>query len=145
LSNHARRPARSPLAEALELQERLNRLLERALDGSAPNARRSAPALPAVDLLETPRSFVLTADLPGIVPASLEIALGPLALSFGGRLREGGGRPRRFRRRIALPTEIDPELSRGSLRCGVLRLRLAKKRRLALVPRAARRPAAARS
>jgi HSP20 family protein len=135
----ARRPSpHSPLTEALRLQERLSRLLERALEASVGTPRSAAAApFPAVDLIETPAAFVLSADLPGLVPASLELAIAPRVLALSGRLRGTLARPRAFRRRIALPAEVEPGSARGSLRHGVLRLRVPK--RLRLVAKAPRR------
>jgi HSP20 family molecular chaperone IbpA len=137
-----RRSPRSALAEALRLQVRLNRALERSLEGpaDAPSPARPTRA-PAIDLIETPHAFVLRADVPGLVPSSLDIAIAPRAVALAGRLA-GGGRPRPFRRRVLLPAEIDPASGRGSLRRGVLSLRLAKLRRLSLVAKPARRGAA---
>lgn len=112
----------------------------RAIDASAQDASSGATAdwTPPVDIAEYADRFVLSADIPGVDPASVEVTLerGVLILS-GGREKavEPNGVERRrtertygrFFRRFALPDTVDGESVSASGKHGVLEIVIPKR------------------
>lgn len=100
----------------------------------------SSPALgntfPALNLYETEDVYVLTAEIPGVAPADLEISLEGSTVTLRGERKvanEDGASVHRserpsgpFRRAIDLPVPIDGEKVEATHRHGVLTLRLPK-------------------
>ena len=98
----------------------------------------TADYAPAVDIAETAEKFLLTADLPGVDPASVEITLenGVLTLS-GSRektLESKAVESRRverltgkFYRRFALPDSVDGEAVTAAGKHGVLEISIPKR------------------
>jgi HSP20 family protein len=95
--------------------------------------------LPAVDLREEENRYVLSAELPGLAKedVSIEVSEGVLDLSAvkersneetdeGYVRRERGSK--QYRRRLALPEDIDAEAIEAKLSDGVLELVLPKKK-----------------
>ena len=93
-------------------------------------------AFPPVNLYESQDGYVLTAELPGVAPEALEIALEGATLTLRGErkadLEEGASvhrceRPSGpFRRAFELPVPIDADKVEAVHRHGVLTLRLPK-------------------
>ncbi|ROH91182.1 Hsp20/alpha crystallin family protein [Stagnimonas aquatica] len=112
----------------------------RALDANSQDASTGATAdwTPSVDIAEYADKFVLSADIPGVDPASVEVTLenGVLTLS-GSREKavEAAGVERRrieratgrFFRRFALPDTIDGESVSASGKHGVLEIVIPKR------------------
>lgn len=108
-----------PIRDLLAIQQRLERV------GAA-----TSGWIPPVDLHETPDSYVITAELPGLRQEDLQIQVqeGRLTLSGVRRERElaceqyhrvergHGG----FSRSFQLPIPVDPERITADLRDGVL-------------------------
>ena len=103
-------------------------------DGPAP---REAVWRPSVDIAETDRDFVLTADLPGIAREDLDITLADGRLTIKGRRhresesKEGSAhRVERaygtFTRAFDLPAAVDAEAVAATYKDGVLEVTVPK-------------------
>jgi HSP20 family protein len=117
---------RDPLAVFRRLQEDIGR-------GIAAPAR--AGGFPAVNLWQGPDSFALTAELPGVDPAAVDIQVKEDVLTISGERRppETGEdsvwhrRERaygRFSRVVQLPYRVDPERIEARMCDGVLQIEL---------------------
>ena len=114
-----------------DLRRRVNELFERASGAAA----RSA-IFPAVNLYETPDSYVLSAELPGLRSEDIEVTLERDRLTLSGTrriehpkdasLHRVERRAGSFRRAVQLPKEVDGEKVEASYRNGVLRVRIPK-------------------
>jgi HSP20 family protein len=122
-----------PLRDLLALQERMELL----------SGREAGGWTPPVDIFETADSFVVTAELPGLQRADIEIRYQDGQLTLQGtrrtpevsceryhRVERGHGG---FFRRFALPTTIDPEGIAADLKDGVLTVTVPKS--AAAIPR----------
>lgn len=108
-----------PIRDLLAIQQRLDRF-----------APGPAGWKPAVDLHETPDSYVITAEVPGMNRQDLEIHADEGRVTLAGVRRERAARCEQyhrverghgaFSRTFQLPVSIDPERIRADLRDGVL-------------------------
>ncbi|MCA9542234.1 MAG: Hsp20/alpha crystallin family protein [Myxococcales bacterium] len=124
------------LDRAFDTMNQLHRRLDRVLDSYGLTDRPRAESLGAVDLHETEDALIVTADLPGVRDNDLELSLKEDVLTFIGRRTveapEGyrthlaERRPYEFTRSFALPTRVDPEKVKATLRDGVLTVKLGK-------------------
>ena len=112
----------------------------RAVDASAQDGSSGATAdwTPTVDIAEHGDKFVLSADIPGVDPASVEVTLERGVLTLSGqrektveaagvehrRVERASGR---FFRRFALPDTIDGEAVSASGKHGVLEIVIPKR------------------
>lgn len=107
-------------------------------------AQEPAPAfIPEVDVVETPETIRLYVSLPGIVEEDVELQLTPEALTIQG-VRHAPFDPEQthpvsresrygyFRRRIRLPSPVDPHSLRAYFSDGMLAIYMARPRGLAL-------------
>ncbi|TAJ51716.1 MAG: Hsp20/alpha crystallin family protein [Nevskiaceae bacterium] len=112
----------------------------RALDASSQDASTGATAdwTPSVDIAEYADKFVLSADIPGVDPASVEVTLENGVLTLAGsreKAVEAAGVERRrieratgrFFRRFALPDTIDGDSVSASGKHGVLEIVIPKR------------------
>jgi HSP20 family protein len=92
---------------------------------------------PAVDLVETPETFVLEADLPGLETKDVDIQVSGDILTISGHMtqeRKEEGKNVLFaersfgewKRSFRLPTSADPERIEATMHNGVLRLTIGK-------------------
>ena len=134
-----------PLTDLLSLQEKMNRLFEESLSAERLDAALAATWTPAADAHETPESYVLELELPGLTREDLDLRVEDQRLVVKGERRASAqGRPERFfrmersygpfSRSFTFSEPVDPERITAQLSDGVLRLEIAKVR-----PRAARR------
>jgi|GEM_PF-97660 len=139
-------PWRREFAAPLQaLQTELNRLFDEywnparfAPQGAASPAMDLEPAnwTPDIDLVETPDAFVLTAEVPGVEPSSIDLSVTGNVLTLRGvkpadeeATSSGVLRERRFgpfHRQVALSGEVNFENVQAEARNGVLRIRLPK-------------------
>jgi HSP20 family protein len=115
-----------PLRDLIALQERIERL----------SGHEATGWTPPVDLYETADAFVVTAELPGLRRADIDIRYHDGQLSLQGtrrtpdvpceryhRVERGHGG---FYRRFALPTQVQPDAITADLRDGVLTVTVPK-------------------
>lgn len=91
---------------------------------------------PAVDVIEREDAYAIVADLPGVDPQHLDLAVGEGVLTIEGEVaapEQGAGEsicrefgPVRYRRTFDLGEDIDETKGSASLKNGVLRLTLPK-------------------
>ena len=126
-----------------DLVNEVNRFFVRAHAGDG-SSGATAEWTPAVDIAEYSDKFVLTADIPGVDPKSIEITLEKGVLSLTGT-RERAVEPKgaeqrrverasgRFHRRFSLPDTVDSEAVTARGNNGVLEIAIPK--RAAVQPR----------
>jgi HSP20 family protein len=115
-----------PLRDLIALQERMERLSGQDVTGWTP----------PVDIFETAEAFVVTAELPGLQRADIEIRYHDGQLTLQGtrrtpdvpceryhRVERGHGA---FYRRFALPTAVDASRIEADLKDGVLTVTVPK-------------------
>jgi HSP20 family protein len=139
-STHWRREAAGPIHL---LQTELNRLLDEYLQprfgGSDPPPTNLDPTdwSPSVDVFDTPDEMVVVAEIPGVDPASVDLAVTGNLLTLRG-VKEVSGFPesllqlreRRFgafHRELVLPNEVDFDSAQAEANLGVLKIRLPKR------------------
>jgi HSP20 family protein len=136
-----------PLADLLNLQEKMNRLFQESLsaEGLDPGALGSAWTPPA-DAHETPDAYVVELEVPGLRRDDLDVQVDGARLVVRGERRPAAqGRPERFyrmertygpfSRTFEFAGPVDADRVTAHLKDGLLRLELPKLR-----PRAAARP-----
>lgn len=129
-----------PFKEMNTLQDRMTRLFDEAWG----RPRRgdedfiTGSWLPPVDVRETKDALEITAELPGMEPADVEVAVENGVLTIKGarqfeRASEGETYHRversygAFERSFTLPTNVDPERIQAVYRNGILGLTLPKR------------------
>jgi HSP20 family protein len=127
--------------DLFSLQERMNRLFEEAADRRGGGAREDeaeierADWIPAADVYEDEREYLLALDLPGINREGLDVSLddGRLVIRGERRAQEGlnarrAERPQgRFVRTFSLPDAVDRSAIAADYKDGVLLLHLPKR------------------
>jgi HSP20 family protein len=128
-----------PLRDLLDLQERINRLLEESLArGLAPEAALPSPAWqPLADMCETPDAIVVQVELPGIRREDIDIRAEAQVLTVKGQRRslppsrveaylrmEQSHGP--FQRTFQLTEEVVPAEVTAEVTDGVLRIHMPK-------------------
>ena len=124
----------------------IDRLLNQDLDGLLnPQLSREAEVvtdwLPAVDIRETDTSYVLHADLPGVLADDIEVSMEDGVLTIQGKREseskdEQDGYQRfervtgKFMRRFTLPDTANGEQISASTRDGVLEVTIPKQEKL---------------
>ncbi len=128
-----------PLKELLDLQERMNRLFDQTLG----RERLEEPTLlqgawvPVADVFETPDSYIVEVELPGLSQDEIEIqAQGDELVVRGERRASRTSRPdvfhrleRRhgpFARGFRFPEEVEPDRVAAEFADGLLRLSVPK-------------------
>lgn len=119
----------APYAEADDMRRQMSRMLE--LFGDRPAGRTAAGVFPAVNITEDTSAYYVSAELPGVKTADLDLNVNANQLTLAGerkipseaddvryhrREREAG----RFSRAIALPGDIDAENVKAKLVDGIL-------------------------
>jgi len=128
------RPGLGPWGGFDDLRREMDGVFNRFTGGPG-DVRRGV--FPAVNLYESGDSYTLTAELPGMAPGDIEIALEGNTVTLRGERRidytgEPGAVHRRerqsgaFRRAFELPADVDTEKVEATHRNGVLLLRLPK-------------------
>lgn len=127
-----------PVAELTTMQSEMNRLFNTMFEGQPPRGNGTAGRwVPAMDLVETHRHYVLRADLPGLSQEDVKIELESNVLTISGERKTGheqreGGYHRierrfgSFARSLTLPEDIDPGSVRATFDRGVLEVRIPK-------------------
>src|SRR5689334_18620002 len=123
--------------DLFSLQERMNRLFEEAADrrGGGEAEIERADWIPAADVYEDEREYLLALDLPGINREGLDVNLDDGRLVIRGERRGQEGlnarrteRPQgRFVRTFSLPDAVDRSAISADYKDGVLLLHLPKR------------------
>jgi HSP20 family protein len=131
-----RRP--DPLRDLLTLQEKMNRLFEESLARSGPHATvlGSGTWTPLADVHETPESFVVQVELPGLGRDDVEVHVDGDSLTLRGERRRTGARPDSFHRMersygffsrsFQFSEDVDPAGVSAQFKDGLLRLEVPK-------------------
>lgn len=102
-------------------------------------AEAAAPRAPALDIRETPRGYIVQADMPGVAREDVKVQIEGRRVSLSAELRqtadtEEGERllhreraSSAFARSFTLPADIDQAASQARLDAGVLTLTLVKR------------------
>lgn len=122
-------------SDSLASIDRLRRSMNDLFEGGALTTRR-AGAYPLVNLYETVEGYVLTAELPGVDAADIEVSIDRSRVTLRGErrierpsdasLHRAERQAGQFRRTIDLPVEVDEEKILASHRHGVLTLHVPK-------------------
>ena len=140
-SSHWRRDATSPFHL---IQHELNRLLEEYLQPSRFGGPDSPPTdldpsawSPPVDVYETPEELLIVVEVPGVDPASIDLAVTGNVLTIRGAKGPGDlpepllqVRERlfgAFHRQVTLASEVDFDKAEADASQGVLKIRLPKR------------------
>ena len=118
-----------PFAELADMRSRFDRMLSELSEG------RDRGWTPAIDVVRSNGDLVVRADVPGVKPDEIEIAVADDTLTLSGRheetkeAEEAGfvRRERRFgafSRSIALPKGVDAKKIKATTKDGVLELRV---------------------
>jgi HSP20 family protein len=126
------------------LQHEFNRFLEEYLQAGRSGGAAAPPTdldpsewSPPFDVYETPDEMIVVAEIPGVDPASVDLAVTGNVLTLRGVKQVGDlpepllqFRERRFGtfyRQLMLPHEVDFEKTQADASQGVLKIRLPKK------------------
>ncbi len=135
---------RTTIYEPYSTIRRLQDEMNRAFGGTAPDADDNSTSavshwVPAVDIHEEQERYVISADVPGVDPASIDVSMEHGVLTISGERRserseERAGGARRverlsgnFYRRFALPDSVDAEHVEARSVNGVLEVVIPKK------------------
>jgi HSP20 family protein len=129
-----------PFRDMVTLREKMNRMFEDVFTGRTEEGKdfTAATWAPSVDIFETEKELVLTAEVPGIDEKDIEIKIEDNTLSLKGERKfeketkeENYHRIERsygsFYRAFALPGSIDPERIKATHENGVLKITMPKK------------------
>ena len=129
-----------PFGDIVTLREKMNRMFEDVFTGRTEEGRdlTASTWAPAVDIFETEKELVLTAEVPGIDEKDIEIKIEDNTLSLKGERKfeketkeENYHRIERsygsFFRAFALPNSIDPEKIQATHENGVLKITMPKR------------------
>lgn len=125
----------APLTNLEEMRRQMERLYK-GLDDK-PSGRVGTGVFPAVNIMEDANAYYLSAELPGVKTADLELNVTNNQVTLAGerkiseeaadaryhrREREAG----RFSRAVALPGDIDPDNANAKLTDGILTVTIPK-------------------
>ena len=128
--------------EPYRLMNRLHRDLDRLMNvGATGEDEAVANWIPAIDIREEEKQFVLHADLPGVDPANIDVTLDNGVLTIRGRReleerdeRKGYRRVERvsgeFYRRFSLPDTADSNAVKARYANGVLEVTIPKQQQV---------------
>ena len=126
-----------PFRHLMSIQDELSRLFGRTYTGTDSMLTPNPGWLPPMDMYETEGSFVVTVELPGIDPDTVELSIENSILSITGhrdfysevndeQFHRVERRFGSFSRAIALPAKSDPEKVEASFDKGVLTVEIPK-------------------
>ena len=128
-----------PVRDLLTLQERMNRLFDESLSRGRPHepALDSPTWSPLADVYETPDSFVVQVEIPGLSQDEVDVEVDADQLTLRGERRIGAqARPESFHRMersygsfsrtFRFDVDVDPSGVTAELHDGLLRLALPK-------------------
>lgn len=124
-----------PLRELSVIRDEVNRLFEEL--GRFPREATFTAGIPAVDLWETDKDVMVTAELPGVDPDNVEINVTENSISISGETKvEEEVKERnfirkersygKFSRSLSLPVPVKPDEAEASFKDGILEIKLPK-------------------
>ncbi|HHY39329.1 MAG TPA: Hsp20/alpha crystallin family protein [Clostridia bacterium] len=124
-----------PWRELSVIRDEVNRLFEEL--GRFPKETAFTAGMPAVDLWETDKDVMVTAELPGVDPDNVEINVTENTISISGETKiEEEVKERnfirkersygKFSRSLSLPVPVKPDEAEASFKDGILEIRLPK-------------------
>jgi HSP20 family protein len=126
------------------LQQELNRLLDHYIGpvrfggtDTPPTDLDPSSWSPPVDVYETPEALLIVMEIPGVEPASIDLAATRNVLTVKGN-KDAGDLPEpqiqvrervfgAFHRQISLPNEVDFDQAEADVKNGILTIRLPKR------------------
>ena len=139
MNSFQRHVTHSPWSALQEIANSLNSDLARTRGRGTPSAYQGTRGVfPPVNLAETEKGFVLSAELPGVAPDAIDVSIEGSTVTLAGQRKveyaagEGVSVHRRerqsgnFRRAFELPVEIDVDRAKARHKNGVLTLELPK-------------------
>ena len=126
----------TPFTQTSQLQDRMNRLFDTALQ-NWPSENGTTAWMPASDIYESDNELVVTLDIPGVDPKSIDVRVENSVLSIRGERKPEGQEDREsfhrverlhgpFARSFTLSTTVDADKIRATYNDGVLRILLPK-------------------
>ena len=122
------------------LQGEMNRVFDRFFDDFrlSPFQDRDLTTLPKVDIKETKKEVVVSAELPGLETKDLDISITDDVLTLRGEKRQESKREEEnyfhmecsygaFNRSIPLPAEVESDNVKSEFKNGILKIALTKK------------------
>jgi len=129
--------------EPMNILNQLRREMDRLFETEQPSGSMVTAAdwVPAVDIKETDKAFIITADVPGVDPKDIEVNMENGVLTIRGERKEekeeekeGYKRIERVRgtfyRRFTLPDTADAEKISAKSRNGVLEITIPKQEKV---------------
>jgi len=122
----------APLVEMARLQNEINKIFESMLDLSPEDSLQAAAGwVPSMDIIESDQKIVVTVELPGVDPTSINLAVG------SGQITVSGEKPApvtarnarhhcverthgSFSRSVSLPVPVNTHQARARLHEGLL-------------------------
>jgi len=125
----------SPFANLEEVRRQMDRLFDDYRD--RPHGSLGAGVYPAINITEDANAYYVSAELPGVKSADLDLNVTANQLTLAGerKISDESGEARyhrrereegRFSRAIGLPDDIDPDNVKARLTDGVLTVTVAK-------------------
>ena len=126
-----------PFRDLMSIQSELNRLFGRTYAGGEPATGTGSAWVPPLDIFETQEKYVVTMELPGISPESVEVSVEDSTLTVKGERRFYEGVPEEafhrierrfgpFSRSLSLPSTANAEGIEASFDKGVLTVEVPK-------------------
>lgn len=128
-----------PFRDLMSIQNELNRLFGRTYAGgeAGGSGAGSGAWVPPLDIFETKEKFVLTAELPGVAPDTVDVTVEDSTLTIQGERRFYEGVPEEafhrverrfgpFARSVSLPQTANSEQIQASFDKGVLTIEIPK-------------------
>jgi HSP20 family protein len=127
----------TPFSEVGLLQNQMNRLFDTALQGRSGDSNGTTAWIPAADIYESESELLVTLDLPGIDPKTVDVRVENNVLTIRGERKldekqntENFHRVERsygpFGRAFTLSTAVDAEKIHATYKAGVLSIALPK-------------------
>jgi len=127
----------TPFSEVGLLQNQMNRLFDTALQGWSGDSANGTTWIPAADIYESESELLVTLDLPGIDPKTVDVRVENNVLTIRGERKldekqntENFHRVERsygpFGRAFTLSTAVDAEKIHATYKAGVLSIALPK-------------------
>lgn len=127
----------NPFGEFARIQEEMRRLFPDSPFLPMQSQPYSRMPGPSVDIRETEKEVVVSAEIPGVNPDELDVTVDETQITISGEIKRGAEHEKegyrmmerrygRFFRTIPLPTEVKPDETWADYQHGVLEIRMNK-------------------